>query len=317
MGDEMAKVLRNSNGVIAIELSRTEKRSRCILTMDTCRDVREIPLEEKIALGNGEQRRTIIQKFDQTWHQAPDTEGFDYPVEKAALYWLESRYIPLTPRAKKELVMLVLAFLKENVIGKFADTDTAIAAVPEGTEVVSFPEDLTDLSNSELTRFYNIMVPTEKKITRFANKGEALSRLQQTAEEYANAMPEFAPRTHTPRVEGAVHKIRAIINENLDKPRKDVIQMCVDAGYNKATATTQYGAIHKGGSNMSEGAAVQRNGGVAKAKEIIEANFGAEGLSPKDIIGKCVEAGINKATAQTQYYKHKKAVEAGNTPAAE
>ena len=106
-----------------------------------------------------------------------------------------------------------------------------------------------------------------------------------------------------------------MIAENAGKSRKEIIEICVAAGYNKATVTTQYGVIHKGERTMSEGTGVVRNGAVSQAKEIIAANYGVIPL--KDVIAKCVEAGVNKATAQTQYYQYRKAQENPSTPTTE
>jgi hypothetical protein len=99
---------------------------------------------------------------------------------------------------------------------------------------------------------------------------------------------------------GPVAQVIALFTLNRDLPeaerksRKEMIDACVLAGINKATASTQYGKFHKG-----EGGSKERTGAVAKVKAIIAANYGQK--ERKDILDLCVSEGLNKATAATQY----------------
>jgi hypothetical protein len=213
------RILRNINNQMLIELSRTDKRVRVITLLQECRDIREIPLICSELIGSGDKRRTILTVFDKDWRPVPSSEkGIDYPVEKAAMKWLDAdfnHHIPLTERAKKELVMLILAILNSE-IQKFATIDAAVQACPTGTEVIDFEDFpcMAQFSNGDLVRLYNLMVTEDKHITKFTDKATGLKRLTAAAQAYAATLPEKknkVKKKNTMQKVGDKEKLRAAI----------------------------------------------------------------------------------------------------------
>ena len=102
---------------------------------------------------------------------------------------------------------------------------------------------------------------------------------------------------------GPVAQAKAIFTANAALPieerkaRKEVIAACVEAGINKATASTQYGKFH----SSEGGPKVERTGSVAGVRAIIAEHYGVK--LRKEILALCVEAGFNPATSSTQYGK--------------
>jgi hypothetical protein len=111
------------------------------------------------------------------------------------------------------------------------------------------------------------------------------------------------PMEKTPVTLGPVAQSRAIFTANAALPieerqnRKQLIEACVAAGINKATATTQHDKFHH-----AEGSTKARTGAVAAVKAIIAEHYGQK--TRKEIITLAEEAGFNKATASTQYGKY-------------
>jgi hypothetical protein len=102
---------------------------------------------------------------------------------------------------------------------------------------------------------------------------------------------------------GPVAQSRAIFTTNAALPleerqtRKQLIEACVAAGINKATASTQHDKFHH-----AEGSTKARTGAVAAVKAIIAEHYGQK--TRKEIIGLAEATGFNKATAATQYGKY-------------
>ena len=102
---------------------------------------------------------------------------------------------------------------------------------------------------------------------------------------------------------GPCSQSRAIFTANAALPveerktRKQLIEACVEAGVNRATASTQHDKFHH-----AEGSTTPRTGAVAAIRAIISEHYGQK--TRKEIIELAEAAGFNKATISTQYGKY-------------
>jgi hypothetical protein len=180
-------VRRNHTSETLLELSRTDKKVRCVTLLQHEYDVRNLDLIYTELVGFNTSKKLITYHFDKQWPQ------LDYSPIRWAIKMLIG-YIPLTARAKKELVMLILSIFTQNgttAVNKFNDLDTAVQASPAGAEVVKVEqEELFGLSGSDLVRLFNSIVPEDKHIKKFATKVDAVRRFTEAAEAYAATLPE-------------------------------------------------------------------------------------------------------------------------------
>lgn len=142
------RVLVNSNRKTCIELSRTEKYARCLMTLDNVsRDIRKLPLIKKELKGFGENKIWVETRFDKEWVPVLHNNEL-YPVRTAIFKALNNKYIPLTERARKELVMaLIISELK--VIDSGQDAHNLLTKAPENSSFIEKPEDLVEAFNPQ------------------------------------------------------------------------------------------------------------------------------------------------------------------------
>ena len=177
----------NHNNETILELSRTAKHARCICLLEHVLDIREMRLEYKTLIGHGVNKTEIPGHFDKDWAE------LGYSPVRWALKKLTG-YLPLTERAKRSLAMLVLSiFTNENgtEIKKFDELEAAVQASPAGAEVVCIQDkELFALSNTDLCRLHNALVPEDKHVKKFATKADAVKRFKAVAEEFAASLPD-------------------------------------------------------------------------------------------------------------------------------
>lgn len=263
------------------------------------------------AICNDKKTRRVVQIKAEVFDK--EYQDFDYDAAKLAEKWLKAEgLIHLTERSKKELIMIiVLAAGKDQVLGRFEDAALAAACTPETAVSTTETTLAEDLNEKEMVALYNKYAPADKQITGRVKGGKTLfaPKLWDLIKDI-----DLTPVVGTVKKgDGPVAKAHLIFASNPGKSRKELIQLCVAAGINKATATTQYGAFHKGKENTS----MERNGSVDKVRKVIAEHYGKK--TRKEILDLCVAEGLNKATASTQYGKYnkeEKAKEAGNEPVA-
>ena len=293
-----AQVKKNKKSQFSIEVSREKGLVTAIL-----KEGMEIKL-----------KKVVATEFDKQY------SVYTYSAGQLAERWLTNNlkgcFGTISNRTtEKELIMIaILNADLSNVIGKVADDAMALAGTLAGENGV-IVQDAADLAasmkESALITLYNSIVPEDKKITGRVKGGKQVfsNELWAAIEAYELKPVAQAPKAGT----GPVARAHSIFAANPGKTRKELIALCVADGINQATATTQYGAFHKGALTMS--GTIERNGSVAKVRAIIAAGYAAK-KSRKDIIAECEAAGLNKATASTQYGKYAKE-EKSKVPTAE
>lgn len=246
----MLVVRYNHNQETLLELSRTEKYVRCITMLDSVRDIREMPRQYKEVINKVE----VARNFNQDW-----LELFLNNVPYPPVRWIVKAltgYIPLTERARKELIMLVLSIITQedgtNAITSFNNEKAAINASPTGAEVVTVTEEfLGEFTKANLARIFNILVPEDQQITAFANKADGVKRVVKAAKIYVAAnKPEKVTKTKTSTVprekkHGAVAIVHETCEANPGMERKELIALLEGMGINKSTAATQIQVYRK------------------------------------------------------------------------
>lgn len=198
----MAHVIVNSNREVGIELSRTAKHVRCVVKLENnTRDVRNLPLSYGELIGNGVNKILATRYFDKEWK--PLIEGTElYPVKNCILKILSSqKYIPLTERARKELIMVLVISKEFQVIARFEDEafKQAVNSAPEGGYVVKNAEELVDkeagFTKADLIAMHNSIAPAEQRLGEKpkATKEEIAHKIFELSKSLVEEKPKQKP----------------------------------------------------------------------------------------------------------------------------
>lgn len=242
----MAHVIVNSNREVAIELSRTAKHVRCVVKLEnSTRDVRNLPLSYGELIGSGVNKILTTRHFDKEWQ--PLTTGAEpYPVKNCILKMLLAQnYIPLTERARKELIMVLVISKEFQVIAKFEDEafKQAVNAAPEGGYVVKNAEELVDkeagFTKSDLIAMHNSIAPAEQHLGEKpkATKEEIAHKIFELAQNMVEEKPKQKPASSGEGVKKV--GIKKQIRELLTKGERFTLEELVEKfGDDKKTSIT-------------------------------------------------------------------------------
>lgn len=207
-------------------------------------------------VGFGNNKRLVQTHFDKTWMTA------DVDWQHLAIKWLESHndnYMPLTDRARKELIMLLLNSTMDKVKGFF--TDCTMQQVldnkaVQGDVLVAEERELVTLKGDELATIYVACGGTTEEAKNLVKKSKA--HIAQAIWKMAMA---FETKPRSVGAAGAVknpgtgkgfmghregskkeqaHRIFAV-----GGTRAEIVEKIVALGIQKSTAASWYGVFKK------------------------------------------------------------------------
>lgn len=192
------RVLINHERRIMVEVLRTKTKVRCVTPE---RDLRWLPVEWSEHVG----KVFIRKEFDRVWQ--PYT---DHTVEQVIFKWLEAHnrnHIPLTERARKELIMVLVTTAEHKFVAKFADMETALKSVATGNLVYAAVEEMVEtLTGKDLAILVTSVTGQEVTGGRVKDKEKAAKLIWETVEGMKVEAPSV-PRQTTPKVPAGPKKV--------------------------------------------------------------------------------------------------------------